>query len=97
MIYPYKCPDCKHYIEDIRPASQCHDVTVCPKCGQVMARVYTPVAGRIDMIKSRPPAGAVELGNERVKPQSQVKDYDDRGLREELNSGRYPELAGLSA
>jgi hypothetical protein len=61
-----------------------------------MDRIWTPTPGRLDMIKNRPPKGAVEIGNERLPAKKQGVDYD-AGLRAELNSGRYPELAGLSA
>ena len=96
MIYPYRCPSCGWSDERYKPASESGTQEYCG-CGTEMVRVWTPTAGRIGMIQNRPPRGCVELGNERVPAKSQVRDYDDRGLREELNSGRYPELERLPA
>jgi putative FmdB family regulatory protein len=93
MIYPYKCPDCQHYLEDIRPVSQHDQITLCPKCDQVMARVFTPVAGRMGMIGNRPPPGCVELGNEKPNVTPPKSTYDI--TRNEINA--YPELEALGA
>jgi len=100
MIYPYKCPDCAHYLEEWRPLANCADVALCTECGQVMCRVYTPNPGRVDLIKNRPPPGCVLLGNEKPNLKPAVRDYGgdvEGGLRAEVNSGRYPELASLGA
>lgn len=94
MIYPYKCPDCRKYVEEIRPASEAGALMLCPDCGQVMCRVYTPVACRPNGIRRTPP-GQVELGNDpsRGHTSNRVADYDiPRDAIEAM-----PELSRLGA
>lgn len=33
-IYEYKCPDCQHEFDLLRPFSQSDEVARCPKCHQ---------------------------------------------------------------
>ena len=41
--YDYKCGGCGHVAEVSKPIADCARAEVCPKCGAVMDKIYTPV------------------------------------------------------
>ena len=40
--YDFKCPACSHVTEVTRPSTDDSEVA-CPRCGEAMRRVFTPV------------------------------------------------------
>jgi len=70
-LYEFRCPSCGSKVEeyfkiDEKKSSWC-------ACGAQRARVFTPWA--VHMPKSRPPAGCVETGNEKIIAGEQPDRY----------------------
>lgn len=63
MIYPYRCR-CGYETEVFRPSSESNNALICTICGRMMDRVWTSFSVHIGSDRPRPPAGAVEIGNE---------------------------------
>ena len=77
MIYPYHCIICDMSIDILKPASQCADEEICPKCLIVMDRVWT--VPRINMLAAKDHKdGLVCVGNDRqaLSSISPKTDYD---------------------
>jgi hypothetical protein len=74
VIYEFKCLKCGtsddyyfHSHEDLKPP-RC-------KCGAETVRVFTPSAIRANGI-TRPPAGAVEVGDQQPEPEARRDRYE---------------------
>ena len=39
-IYEYRC-SCNHEFEELRPMSECHEPSTCPKCGGMASRLMS--------------------------------------------------------
>ena len=39
--YPFVCPDCHSYTEEIRTMRDAANIAICPSCHQIMNRVYS--------------------------------------------------------
>lgn len=40
-VYPFRCPVCGLYVEDVRPVSEASKSMMCRDCAQPMNRVFT--------------------------------------------------------
>ncbi len=40
-IYPYKCVECKHQFDKVKPFARCKEDDTCPKCRAVGKRIIT--------------------------------------------------------
>lgn len=90
MTYPFKC-SCGYHTEITKHHSEAALLEVCPQCGDVMSRVWTPFSFRVGLVSKKTPAGMIEIGNENANVQNHKAAYD---VPTDLSE--FPELAALS-
>lgn len=97
MIYEFLCK-CGFKNEVYYSTIDKYKVPVCTCCGELMNRVYSPCAIRIDASKTKAQKSAIELGNEYPKAaqqQDRLKNVE-KELLQVINSNSDWELSKLN-
>jgi putative FmdB family regulatory protein len=76
MIYPYKCPKCGNYTEEVRCAKDYRPEIDCDACGAVMQRVFTASAVKVPNLEGYNAA----LGCPNRETRRKIKELNSKGM-----------------